>query len=167
MTANASHIGITSEYIVTTEALKRGYNVLQPVGGFLAYDLVLDIQSVLVKVQVKTAHLIKKNRYISCLSSRQVNNKYRSGSEKYVVGDFDFAAVICKDFPIYIVPFFKFTQSKTFIVPLSGNGKNGVFVNAWNLIEEFAASKAHWCERLAFNPVTEEFDPLSRRFGVE
>lgn len=167
MTANASQIGITSEYIVTTEALKRGYNVLQPVGGFLSYDLVLDIKSVLIKVQVKTAHFSKTRRAFLAATGRHVNNKYRSGFEKYTNGDFDFAAVVHKDLPIYIVPFFDFIQTYSFTISLNRNGKNEVFAEAWHLLEEFAASKADWCQPPAFNPAAERFNSFWGRFGVE
>lgn len=166
MTANASQIGITSEYIVTTEALKRGYNVLQPVGGFLAYDLVLDIKSVLIKVQVKTAHFAKKRRVFISSTRRQVNNKYRSGPERYMNGDFDFAAVVHKDLPIYIVPFSDFIQSSSFTISLNRNGKNEVFAEAWHLLEEFA-SKTDRRQCPAFNPVNERFNSFWGRFGVE
>lgn len=159
VTANASQIGITSEYIVTTEALKRGYNVLQPVGGFLSYDLVLDIKSVLIKVQVKTAHFSKTRRAFLAATGRHVNNKYRSGFEKYANGDFDFAAVVHKDLPIYIVPFSDFVQTSSFAISLSRDGKNEVFAEAWHLIEEFA-SNAQRFEQSAFNPHLSEFDSL-------
>lgn len=158
MTANASQIGITSEYIVTTEALKRGYNVLHPVGGFLSYDLVLDVKSTLIKIQVKTAYL-KSKQSICCRAERNINNRYRNGSEKYENGDFDFAAVVYKDLPIYIIPFLDFTQSTFFSIQLNENGKNTRFTNAWNLIEEFA-SKAQRFEQSAFNPHFSEFDSL-------
>lgn len=167
MTANASQIGITSEYIVTTEALKRGYHVLQPVGGFLSYDLVLDIKSVLIKVQVKTAHFSKTRRAFLAATGRHVNNKYRSGFEKYTNGDFDFAAVVHKDLPIYIVPFSDFIQTSSFSISLNRNGKNEVFAEAWRLLEEFAASKVDWCQPPAFNPAAERFNSFWGRFGVE
>lgn len=164
MTANASLIGITSEFVVTTESLKRGYNVLHPVGGFLAYDLVLDINKILIKVQVKTAS--KNGKRFCCTTCRMINNKYRSGQEKYNIGDFDFAAVVVKDTSIFLVPFTVFTASSSFNIPVVGGGKNEQYRSAWHLLEEFA-SNADRCRHPAFNPVNERFNSFWGRFGVE
>lgn len=133
MTSNASHIGITSEYVVMTESLKRGFNVLQPAGGFLSYDLVIDVLGRLVKIQVKT--IGSRSNY--CPSTRQINNKYRSGDESYKVGDFDFAFCVSgKD--LFIVPFEVFTSKKNFYV----SKKNEKFRNAWHLVEEFVSPQS-------------------------
>jgi NADH dehydrogenase/NADH:ubiquinone oxidoreductase subunit G len=45
--------GDIAEQAVVLQALKRGWGVLRPVGDRLPYDLVFDIGSRLVKIQVK------------------------------------------------------------------------------------------------------------------
>ncbi len=47
--------GDIAEQAVILFALKQGWGVLQPVGDRLPYDLVLDVEGRLIKVQVKCA----------------------------------------------------------------------------------------------------------------
>ncbi len=49
--------GDITEQATLVQALKRGWGVLKPVGDRLPYDLVFDVEGVLVKVQVKAAWL--------------------------------------------------------------------------------------------------------------
>ncbi len=48
-------IGDLSERMVSVELLKLGLNVLEPVGDRLWYDLAIDLNGKLVRVQVRTA----------------------------------------------------------------------------------------------------------------
>ncbi len=45
--------GDIAEQAAVFHALKRGWGVLKPVGDRLPYDLVFDVDGVLIKVQVK------------------------------------------------------------------------------------------------------------------
>lgn len=47
--------GDIAEQAAVFQALKRGWGVLKPVGDRLPYDLVSDVDGVLIKVQVKYA----------------------------------------------------------------------------------------------------------------
>lgn len=47
--------GDIAEQAAVLHALKRGWGVLKPVGDRLPYDLVFDVDGVLIKVQVKYA----------------------------------------------------------------------------------------------------------------
>ena len=44
-----------AESTVITELLKRGFNVLKPIGDRLPYDLAIDINGKLLRIQVKSA----------------------------------------------------------------------------------------------------------------
>jgi len=44
-----------AESAVMTELLKRGFKVLKPIGDRLPYDLAVDVNGKLVKIQVKSA----------------------------------------------------------------------------------------------------------------
>lgn len=162
MTANASQIGITSEYIVTTEALKRGYNILQPVGNYLPYDFAIDIDGMIIKMQVKTLRRQKSRKrdrvdQYCCLATRTIYNHGKRSIVKYKRGDFDFAAIVLRNEGIFIVPFEIFTKKNTFVV--GPTKKREEFCFAWHLLEEFA-SNAQRFEQSAFNPHLSEFDSL-------
>lgn len=47
--------GDIAEQAVVLAALRRGWGVLQPIGDRLSYDLVIDIESRLLRIQVKAA----------------------------------------------------------------------------------------------------------------
>ncbi len=47
--------GDIAEQAAILQALKRGWGVLKTIGDRLAYDLVFDVEDVLVRVQVKSA----------------------------------------------------------------------------------------------------------------
>ncbi|MBU1006833.1 MAG: hypothetical protein KKH08_04490 [Candidatus Omnitrophica bacterium] len=46
-----------AESAVTTELLKRGFNVLKPFGDRLPYDLAVDLDGRLIKIQVKISRI--------------------------------------------------------------------------------------------------------------
>ena len=48
-----------AESAVTTELLKRGFKVLKPIGDRLPYDLAIDFNGKLIKIQVKSAWFYK------------------------------------------------------------------------------------------------------------
>jgi hypothetical protein len=47
--------GDIAEQAAILQAMKYGWGALQPVGDRLPYDLVFDVEGVLVKIQVKSA----------------------------------------------------------------------------------------------------------------
>ena len=44
-----------AELSVTKELLNRGFNVLKPIGDRLAYDLAIDLNGELLRIQIKAA----------------------------------------------------------------------------------------------------------------
>ncbi|MCB0559991.1 MAG: hypothetical protein KDD09_13655 [Phaeodactylibacter sp.] len=57
--------GDIAEQALVLKALKREWGVLAPVGDRLPYDLVLDVDGALIKVQVKSAWWdVKKGNYV-------------------------------------------------------------------------------------------------------
>lgn len=59
--------GDIAEQAAILQALKRGWGVLNPVGDRLPYDLVLDVEGKLVRVQVKSAWFDGVRLYIEDL----------------------------------------------------------------------------------------------------
>ena len=155
--SNACRIGVVSEYQVALEASMRGLGVLHPIGNYHPYDLVLDVNGSLIKVQVKTLRSYKAD--YRCATRKSYNNKNRAGFEPYSPGDFDFAICLRQEIGLFIIPFYEFTSVNNFCVPSSGKGKNEKYRNAWHLLEEFA-SNAQRFEQSAFNPHLSEFDSL-------
>lgn len=87
------------------KALKREWGVLAPVGDRLPYDLVLDVDGALIKVQVKSAWWdVKKGNYVVD-NRRTKTNRRVMKRENYGPTDFDFAFLYIEEKDIfYIMP---------------------------------------------------------------
>lgn len=70
------HTGDISESLVTSMLLRRGYNVLRPIGDRLPYDLCIEQDGVFVRIQVKTAYFLAKgNRWYGNTRMAKTNRK--------------------------------------------------------------------------------------------
>ncbi|MBU1888222.1 MAG: endonuclease [Candidatus Omnitrophica bacterium] len=92
-----------AESAVTTELLRRGFKVLKPIGDRLPYDLAIDADSKLIKIQVKSAWFYKgaykADSRMTKTNRRKIIRKY------YDKNDFDFAIIYIQDLNIfYIMP---------------------------------------------------------------
>jgi len=133
-----TQIGLVSEHNVIAQCFARGYGVLQPIGNYLPYDLILDVNSTLIKVQIKT--LWKDNRGSSgsyiCKSCKA--GGYRSQKKyvlQYKLSDFDFGICYNRDTgDMSIVPTVVFIKVGTFT---ASRPENAIYLNAWHLLEEF------------------------------
>ena len=100
--------GSIGELRVMYEAAKRGYGVLTPHGDFAKYDLVIDRNGVLERVQVKA--VTPKNGVIevhtkSMTFDKDVGENNRNKQVKYVDGDFDWLAVYdLANHNVYFIP---------------------------------------------------------------
>ncbi len=83
--------GDLAEQAVTLKALELGWEVLRPVGDRLPYDLVLDVNGTLVKVQVKAAYFESKSGNYVADTRRTKTNRRRMVRARYAAHDFDFA----------------------------------------------------------------------------
>ena len=97
--------GDIAEQALVLNALKRGWGVLTPVGDRLPYDLVLDIDGTLIKVQVKSAWWDgNKGNYVVD-NRRTKTNRRVMKRENYKAVDFDFAFLYIEEKAIfYIMP---------------------------------------------------------------
>ncbi len=101
-----------AESVVVTELLKRGFNVLKPVGDRLPYDLAIDISGKLLRIQVKSAWFYrgayKVDARMTKTNRREMIRKY------YNKNDFDFAIIYIQDLNVfYIIPQFIFSSYKS------------------------------------------------------
>ncbi|PIQ83036.1 MAG: endonuclease [Candidatus Omnitrophica bacterium CG11_big_fil_rev_8_21_14_0_20_64_10] len=86
-----------AESAVVTELLKRGFRVLRPVGDRLPYDLALDLQSRLCRIQVKSAWFDRSSGSYAVDARRTKTNRRAMRRAKYDDGDFDFAVIYLDD----------------------------------------------------------------------
>jgi hypothetical protein len=101
---NTKSIGERSEAIVMAEFLKAGYVVLMPFGDNQRYDLVIDIDGKFLRVQCKTARLIKAGAVLNFPAYS--SSVHRSGGTKKGYRDqADLFAVYSPDTgQVYILP---------------------------------------------------------------
>ncbi|MEL6253400.1 MAG: group I intron-associated PD-(D/E)XK endonuclease [Bacteroidota bacterium] len=87
------------------EALKRNWGVSVPVGDRLPYDLVIDIDGTLLKIQVKSAwYDSTKENYV--IDVRRSLTKQRTIKHRpYMPGNFDFTIIFLEEIDVfYILP---------------------------------------------------------------
>jgi len=92
-----------AESAVTTELLKRGFRVLQPIGDRLAYDLGVDHKDRLLRIQVKSAWFNAKNNCYVVDGRRTKTNRRRMLRKRYSAADFDFAIIYLADLQVFYV----------------------------------------------------------------
>ena len=111
-----------AESAATTALLKRGFRVLRPFGDRLPYDLSLDIDKRLVRIQVKSAWYDKSKSIYSVDCRRTKTNRRRMIRQRYSKDDFDFAMIYLDDLNVfYIMPQHVFSSYKSTISIIEKN----------------------------------------------
>jgi len=95
--------GDIAEQAAILHSLKRGWGVLKPIGDRLAYDLVVDIKGILVKVQVKCAWYDELRGNYVVDNRRTKTNRRNMIREAYTALDFDFALAYVTDLDLFYV----------------------------------------------------------------
>jgi hypothetical protein len=139
--------GDIAEQAVVLYALKQGWGVLKPVGDRLPYDLVLDVDGFLFKIQVKSAWFDKvKNNYVVDVR-RTKTNRRKILRDVYSISDFDFAVIFLEDLDVfYIMPSEVFISygSEIHLIETSKRQrkpKSAQYRDAWSLILQRAVSE--------------------------
>ena len=105
-----------AESAVVTELLKRGLRVLKPVGDRLPYDLAVDINGKLVRIQVKSAWFDRSEGAYIVDVRRTKTNRRVMVRQRYSKKDFDFAIIYIDDCRVfYVMPVSVFTGFKSAI----------------------------------------------------
>ena len=108
-----------AESAVVTELLSRGFKVLRPVGDRLAYDLAIDVDGELIRLQVKHAWYNSKDDAYVVDVRRTKTNRRQMLRKKYDDKDFNFAVIFIGEKKVfYIIPssvFNSFGSSMAFI----------------------------------------------------
>jgi len=136
--------GDIAEQAVILFALKKGWGVLTPVGDRLAYDLALDIDNKLIRLQVKSAWFDSKAKNYVVDVRRTKTNRRIMRRDYYSNSDFDFAVVYVSDDLFYVFPAEVFNSygSEIHLVEASRRQrkpKSADYRNAWELILQWAA----------------------------
>lgn len=111
----------------------------------MPYDLILDINGALIKIQVKSAWFCKKTQNYVVDNRRTKTNRRKMIRENYIESDFDFALVYIEDLDVcYIFPSAVFISyggaislveaEKRQRKPRSAN-----YRESWDMIEEWAS----------------------------
>lgn len=134
-----------AESAVITELLKRGYNVLLPVGDRLPYDIAVDISGSLIRIQVKSAWFDKTKRMWSVDVRRTKTNRRRMLRARYCNNDFDFAVLYIDALNVfYVMPvevFIKYGSTISLVEDVKRQRKpeSADYRNRWELLEIWAA----------------------------
>ena len=136
--------GDIAEQAVILFALKKEWGVLIPVGDRLAYDLALDINSKLIRIQVKSAWFDRKSENYVVDTRRTKTNRRIMRREYYKNNDFDFAVVYVDEDLFYVFPAEVFNSYGSQIhlveaIKRQRKPKSTGYRNAWELILQWAA----------------------------
>lgn len=144
-------IGDIGEQAVVLECLKRGWNVLTPVGDRLPYDILIEINNCFIKIQVKVAWLYKGS-YITD-NRRAKTNRKEYKIEKYLDKDFNFAIIFIKELnTFYVMPSTVFNSYGSGIALESIEKRQRLprafpYREAWDLINNNAGMQATVADR--------------------
>ncbi|OGX18425.1 MAG: endonuclease [Omnitrophica WOR_2 bacterium RBG_13_44_8b] len=92
-----------AESAVVTELLRRGFKVLKPTGDRLPYDLALDLDGKLIRIQVKSAWFNRKTKIYGVDVRRTKTNRRRMLRDRYDKDDFDFAILYIDSLQVFYV----------------------------------------------------------------
>lgn len=132
-----------AESAVVTELLRRGFRVLKPIGDRLPYDLAVDINGRLLRLQVKSAWLRNGAYYVD--SRRTKTNRRYMLRSRYNDTDFDFALLYIDDLKVfYIMPVSVFSSYKSEISLIERDTRQRKprslqYRECWGLLSEWAA----------------------------
>ena len=136
--------GDIAEQAVILFALKKEWGVLTPIGDRLAYDLALDINNKLIRLQVKSAWFDRKSENYVVDVRRTKTNRRVMRRDYYSNNDFDFAVVYVTEDLFYVFPAEVFNSygSEIHLVEADKRQrkpKSAAYRNAWELILQWAA----------------------------
>jgi len=130
-----------AEFAVTTELLRRGFNVLKPIGDRLSYDLAIDQGGQLKRLQIKCAwYSQKKDLYIVDVRRTRTNRRLMK-RKRYSNSDFDYAILFLANLHIfYIMPIHIFNSYTGSLAIVEGNKRqrpprSAGFKERWDLLE--------------------------------
>ena len=131
-----------AESTVVTELLKRGFRVLNPVGDRLPYDLALDLNGKLLRIQVKSAWCNPKTKSYGIDVRRTKTNRRNMVRDRYKKDDFDFAILYIDSLHVfYVMPFSAFAGYSSTITLIETDKrqrkpKSAEYRERWDLLSD-------------------------------
>ncbi len=147
-----------AEAAALTELLRRGFRVLKPVGDRLPYDLALDLEGKVCRLQIKAAWFDSSKGLYSVDVRRTKTNRRMMRRERYSEKDFDFAILYLDDRHVfYVMPtavFNSYGSTISFVEAEKRQRKprSADYRDRWDLLSAWATQ-----------PVTVEITPV--KFG--
>lgn len=129
--------GITTELIVAQKFIEKGYIVSIPYGNNSRYDMIVDTDKNLYRIQVKHASINDNGSY-TVNTSNTVTTASGNSKKYYAKEDVDFIVTVIEDQLVVIpVEMVEHSQSKIFrtVLPQYGAKSN------CNLIEDFSVER--------------------------
>jgi len=126
-------IGNLTELKCISAFYELGYSISIPYGENSRYDFIADINSKLIRIQVKTSKaIIEDECYIfSCRSSRSTKN--HTINKKYTSEEIDYFCTFIKD-KCYLIPITECSTNKTLRFKKPKNNNNS---NCYNLASDY------------------------------
>jgi len=137
---DTNQVGDVAEQAVVLRAMELGWRVCLPVGNSSSYDLIIDVDGRLVRIQVKSAWSDTKSGNYIVDNRRTKTNRREMIRGEYKKNDFDFAIVYLPDVKVfYVMPveiFIEYGSSVTFVETQKRQRKprSAQFREAWKLI---------------------------------
>lgn len=92
MGSHSKTIGIIGEQVLISEFIKKGFNVLTPIGDNLPYDFVVELEGRFIKIQVKTTEKVIDGCMIFQTNH---SNPYTRVNHKYSKSEIDYFGLYC------------------------------------------------------------------------
>ena len=137
-----------AESAVVTELLKRRFRVLRPVGDRLPYDMAIDAEGRLIRIQVKCAWYDQRKRLYTVDVRRTKTNRRRMLRSRYDADDFDVAVLYLPDQHIfYVMPVDVFVTYRSGISLIDGRNtqrppRSTSYRDRWDLLSPTSDSTA-------------------------
>jgi len=134
-----------AESAVTTELLKRGFRVLKPFGDRLPYDVALENNGALLRIQVKCAWYERSKGLYTVDARRTKTNRRQMVRDLYDKEDFDFAILYVADRHVfYVMPVDVFTSYRSGISLVEAAKRqrpprSEAYRERWDLLSGWAA----------------------------
>jgi hypothetical protein len=132
--------GDVAEQAVILRALQNGWGASRPIGDRLPYNLIVDIDGCLIKIQVKSAWFDEKRGNYVIDTRRTKTNRRVMLRATYCANDFDYAIAYIDELGLfYIIPVAAFVSygSEIHLVETEKRQrlpKSAAYREAWDLL---------------------------------
>ena len=129
--------GTVSELLAASYFADKGYIVSRPIDTYQEYDLIIDKDNILSRIQVKTIYWDNsKSRYLISLVTSHIRGNGRRTNKKYHNNSFDYLVGIEKEtYALYQIPIKIITGRRSMTVYPKGKPKT--VNNRFNDFEQY------------------------------